>query len=87
VPTKKCEYIEKFIINKLHLHVERWHTNIAQHLTNLLMEFLYSYIMTAQNNTLYYRSSDAWSLHILCAKFCSIVVVVVVVIIINVVGG
>jgi hypothetical protein len=76
VPTKKCNYIEKLIINKLHLHVERWHTNIAQHLTDVPMKFLYSYIMTAQNNTIYYRSSGAWSLHILSTKVCIIIIIV-----------
>jgi len=90
VATKKCEYTEKFIINKLHLDVDRCHTNIVQHLTYVPTEFLYSYIMTAQNNTIYYRSSAAWSLHILSTKFCIIViiiVVVVVVVVVNVVGG
>jgi len=49
---------------------------------------LYSYIMTAQNNTLYYRSSAAWSLHILSTKFCIIIIIViVVVVVVYVVGG
>lgn len=50
---KKCEYTEKFITDKQHIHAERWHTNIAHHLTDAPTEFPYSYFMTAQNNTIY----------------------------------